>query len=419
MTMTVKIKIGIWGFGREGQSVFNHLKTNDPSNNVTILVDDNDAIQSDTNILHGDKAIQTIQSGGFDIIYKSPGISLYRPEIKKAKENGTQISSATNLWFENNPNTKKIIVTGTKGKSTTSSLLYHVMKQLGLSVALGGNIGVPLLDLKEQTDFTILELSSYQLADLQYGPDIFVALNLFPEHLEWHQTHQNYYNDKLSPIHLATTKTIIANANNQTLKDKMTEADHPVEWFYPNDYGQIKTQLKGEHNQNNITAVIKICEALDLNVQDAIATIQDFEPLPHRLQEFQSETGNTCVNDSISTTPESTIEALKVYQNRNSILILGGTERGQNYSQMIDYIKSIKVQTILLLPENGNRLIHELGQANLSCEIVQKSSLDQACKWIKNNQNPDNVIILSPAAPSYGQFTNFEERGNRFIQLMT
>lgn len=416
--MNTQKTIGIWGFGKEGQALYNYFKTTNQYSELIVLLDNDHPVPDGINVLREDEARQAIETGYFDIIYKSPGISLYDPSIKLAKDNGTIISSATNLWFETNPDTKTIIITGTKGKSTTSSLLYHVMSSLNISVALAGNIGVPLLDLKTPSEYTILELSSYQLADLSHAPDIFTILNLFPEHLEWHQTHENYYKDKLSCARMNGTKTIIANPNNDTLRDQLHDTDHDIVWFSRHDHAPIKTQLKGDHNQDNIAAVLKICETLGLDQDSVIAAIENFQPLRHRLQEFKSAQGQICVNDSISTTPESTIEALKVYSDHKTILIAGGTDRGQNYQNLAQFIQSSTVQTILCLPENGPRLAQEItGQAG-PCQALKMDNLDMACEWVKAHATQNHVIILSPAAPSYGQFKNFEERGNRFIQIM-
>lgn len=416
--MDLSSKIGIWGFGKEGQSLYHHLKSKGEFKELSILSDTSENIDLDVKAYTGNEAKNLIETGHFDIIFKSPGISLYRPEINQAKSNGTQFSSATNLWFEENLKTKKIVVTGTKGKSTTASLLYHVMKEAGLSVSLAGNVGIPLLGLESETDYTVIELSSYQLADLDHSPDLFVVLNLFPEHLQWHLTHKNYYNDKLRPLEFKSNNTIIANAKNEILKESISRTNKNVEWFNADTRPHRETILKGEHNQENIDAVLKVCENLKIENSKALKAIKTFKPLLHRMQEFKSRSDLLCVNDSISTTPESTIAALKVYPDKSKILILGGTDRGQNYAELIEFINKNSVKAIMLLPQNGQRLIEELNLSGFEGVLKLSKDIEEATEWVKSNAVEGDVTILSPAAPSYDQFKNFEERGNSFIKLM-
>ena len=412
-------KVAIWGFGKEGQSLYNVLKND--YNDITIL-SDNPLPQDfvDAPVLIGQEAIKALKAGHFDLIFKSPGVSLYRPEIVLAKEKGTQFSSATNLWFENNQKTKKIVITGTKGKSTTASLLYHVMGEMGLSVSLGGNIGVPLIDVKEETEYTVIELSSYQLADLQYPPELFVITNLFPEHLQWHETHENYFNDKLSPLRLEQDFPVIANTRNEILKEKLSYCSKDITWFNDQEHEWIETRLKGDHNQENIRAVLAICDFLKLDLTQAQKYVRSFSPLVHRMQEFTAKNGFTCVNDSISTTPQSALAAMKTYPDQSIILILGGTDRGQDYSDLIDYIqKRSSIKAVLLLPSNGKRIEKECNAAGLTDRpVLLFAGLEELSEWVKENAESKDIVLLSPAAPSHDQFKNFEERGNFFMQLM-
>jgi len=419
--MNLSGKIGIWGFGKEGKSLFNHLQKLGGYNELAILLDDDaEDINVEAPIYKGAEALQLIQSGHFDLVFKSPGISLYRPEINQAKINDTKFSSATNLWFAENTKTKKIVLTGTKGKSTTASLLYHVMKEAGLSVSLGGNVGVPLLNLKQETDYTVLELSSYQLADLQHSPDVFVVLNLYPEHLQWHVTHKNYYNDKLRPLEFESPCEIIANAKNDILQEAIERTNKKIHWFNENDdRAVIETILKGAHNQDNIEAVLKACEGLGVDKEKALQAVKSFKPLLHRMQEFTSKAGLLCVNDSISTTPQSTQAALEAYPDRNKILIMGGTDRGQDYADLIEFMKNDTIKAVMLLPKNGKRLALELEQAGFEGGVKMCADLTEATNWIKSSADLKDMIILSPAAPSYVQFKNFEERGDSFIKLMS
>lgn len=415
-------KIAVWGYGREGKAVYRFLKKHHPQQDITILLDEPlTDLDPELTVLYGPDSLNAISQRVFDLIFKSPGISLYREEIEQARSKGTEFLSATNLWFEQlKGHTKTIVITGTKGKSTTASLLYHVMKEAGLSVSLGGNIGKPLLDLPQGQDYAVLELSSYQLADLAHSPDIFAVLNLFPEHLEWHKTHENYYRDKLSPLFKGRDFTFFANGQNETLKDYALKADHNVLWFdqedLPKDYSQ--SVLKGSHNLENIKAVFAMARRLGIDDLKIINALKNFQPLPHRLQEFRTQDGILCVNDSISTTPESTMAALNAYAGKPVLLILGGTDREQNYKALIEQLKKIDVRAVFLLPENGERIKEEMSQHNVQFPVRVCDDLEALVKQIKDCAKKDDIILLSPAAPSYGQFQNFEERGSLFMRLM-
>lgn len=416
--MNLSGKIGIWGFGKEGQSLLNHLTKMGSFEELAVLLDKEESHSLDIPVYSGEKATKLIKSGYFDVIFKSPGISLYRPEINEAKINDTKFSSATNLWFEENLNTKKIIVTGTKGKSTTASLLYHVMKESSLSVSLAGNVGIPLLDLTQETDYTVIELSSYQLADLAHSPDVFIVLNLFPEHLQWHLTHKNYYNDKLRPLEFESNCQIIANEKNDLIQEAISRTNKNVHWFNQGNREPVETVLKGQHNQDNIDAVLTACAVLQIEKSQALKAIGSFKPLLHRMQEFSSKEGFLCINDSISTTPQSTYAAIEAYPEKSKILLMGGTDRGQSYQELIEFMKQDSIKAVLLLPKNGERLASELKTAQFQGTIKPCNDLGEAVSWVKSNATLEDIIMLSPAAPSYDQFQNFEQRGNSFIKLM-
>lgn len=397
-------RIGIWGHGREGQAAERFLRDYGGYHSLTIL--------SDTDS-------EAIAAGAYDIIIKSPGISLYRPEIITAKSKGTDFTSATNLWFHFKKHGQVIGITGTKGKSTSASLLYHIMKQAGYSVALAGNIGIPALDLKEETAFTILELSSYQLADLEHAPDIFCVLNLFPEHQNWHGTTEQYYRDKLSPLRLNDPFTVIGNYKNQLVRESFQNSDKKIIWFNDHDFTPIETTLKGHHNQENIQAALTICDTIGLPRETALPHIKSFQGLPHRLQEFQSSHGVMCINDSISTTPETTLAALEIYKNHPIILILGGQNRGQNFNELINKIKELNIKFIITLDETGAIISKNLNSSDYNGKIIACNDLSAACDWVLKQACEGYIVLLSPAAPSYNQFKNFEERGALFMEKMT
>ena len=404
-------KIGIWGMGREGRSAKSILIKHTQKTTLIEISEENKA-----------------DIFSCDVLIKSPGVSFYRPEIQEALKKHILITSGTNLFFENkNPQTFVIAVTGTKGKSTTSSLLAHTLKTLGKSVNLGGNIGEPLINFVDQkTDFLVAELSSYQCADLNGHPNIGVITNLYPEHLQWHGTHEQYYQDKLHLIN--QSEQVILNGNDQRLKKYLSDGDNTSfntpeaihvqgEYFYDRHmplFPLSKLNLLGIHNAENACAVLTVIKLLGLPLLKCAHAFQTFQPLPHRLQILGTKAGLTYVDDSISTTPETAVAALKALDKGQDItLIAGGFDRGQDYTELIRFMAKYKNRfRLVTLPDTGKRLSELSQKAGIETSLT--SEMPTAVNIAEHITPPHGIILLSPAAPSYNLYQNFEERGNDF-----
>lgn len=381
-------KTAVWGMGKEGQAMADFLQkqqidflTITPANEQDVL--------------------------SCEVVFKSPGISLYHPLVAAAKEKGIMITSGTNFYMENKPaGLKTIAVTGTKGKSTTSSLMAHVLTKMGYRVGFGGNIGVPLIGLWNQPmDFLVAELSSYQCSDLSTGFDISIVTNLYPEHVDWHQTHERYYRDKL---HLLAVREpgqkAVLNAKNEKLMH-LTDGFKDVVYFNQTVF-EIKSPLLGRHNLENIDAVRVALETLGLSTHDLEKNLADFKPLAHRLEVFDVE-GVTYVDDSISTTPETAVAALKVFEGKRRFLLVGGYDRQQDYDCLLDYIAGKDI-TLVCLPDTGKALYEKVPGSFMA------PNMKEAVAWVKKQIHFGDVVILSPGAPSYNCYSNFEERGMDF-----
>ncbi len=405
--------IGIWGMGKEGQAAFKALnRFAKPTQIITID-------ESNTDKLYE-----------CDVVIKSPGVSLYRPEIIKAQKRGIILTSGSNLFMTNKPDTTKIIgVTGTKGKSTTSSLLYHTLKTAGLNVAFGGNIGKPLVDLlsDDMPDFVVAELSSYQCADFTGQCDMAVLTNLFPEHLQWHTSHHRYYADKCHMVKQAEKSFI--NGQNETVKMYQSELSDTA-FFNTTDTVHInnglfyngteplfdlgKLNLVGTHNAENACAVLSVALQLNIPLNKIEQAFQTFQSLPHRLQIIGTYNGITYVDDSISTTPETAIAAVKAFDNNRFItLIVGGFDRGQNFDTLINFLTPMKERIHLItMPDTGERAYISAVRENLS--VTRAETMKRAVQVAKQVTPSNGIVILSPASPSYNSYTNFEERGTDF-----
>ena len=381
-------KVAIWGMGKEGHSIAHFLDKHNISYSTIDKENESDIFLN-------------------EVIFKSPGVSLYHPLLKEAKEKGIVITSSTNFYMENkSPLIKSIAVTGTKGKSTTSSLMAHVLRKMGYRVGFGGNIGVPLLDLwEEKIDFLVAELSSYQCADLTTGFDLTIVTNLYPEHIDWHQSHEQYFKDKLNILKVRKTgQKAVINCKNEKLM-QLTDGLKDIYYFNKN-ISTVKSPLLGHHNQENIDAIKVALRVLDLPLDHLEDYLSDFKALPHRLEVFDVN-GITYVDDSISTTPETSLAALQVFEGKNRFLLVGGYDRKQDYSKLIDYAQQQNVN-LICLPDTGKAIHEKVPQSFLALDM--KEAIEIVGKYVKKG----DVVILSPGAPSYNCYKNFEERGRDF-----
>ena len=408
-------KVAIWGRGKEGEALIKYCINN--------------------SIQHTVVEGENVDLSSADIVFKSPGISIYNECLKQAVHDGKSVWTSTNIFMANkHEKMKTIAVTGTKGKSTTSSLLTHILRKKGFSVGFGGNIGLPLIDLIDQKfDFLVAELSSYQCADLKYPFDISIITNLYPEHIDWHKTHEQYYEDKLNLIRIRKNgqKAILNYSNEEILKRTQNEQDiiyfnhskgfHLTDGYIMNGNKKLfdtsKTiNLKGEHNLENICAVLSVLGELGIDLHEIENDILSFESLPHRLQTVAILNGVTFVDDSISTTPETSVAALKAFNNAKHIyLLVGGFDRKQDYSVLLDYVRKNKQKiTLITLPLTGTRIAEQA----IDLDILKAKDLSDAVFQAKLKAKFGDVVLLSPGAPSYHAYRNFEARGEDFKQAI-
>ncbi len=378
-------KVGIWGMGREGKSAFDALQMHVPSVRLVEISENN------LNDLYN-----------CDIIVKSPGVSLYRDEIGELKKQGIRITSGTNIYMANkNPDTKVICITGTKGKSTTSSLLAHTLKYLGKSVVLGGNIGMPLLGfVDEKTEFMVAETSSYQCADFCGTPELGILLALYSAHIPWHGSLERYHADKMNMIHQAKKKIDIRALDFCIKNGFFCEGENQL-------FPLSSLPLYGAHNGQNACVVLQAIKELGLNPTDCDKAFQSFKPLAHRLQKVAQKDGVLYINDSIATLPESVIAALDTFADRPITLIVGGWDGGYDYTQLNEVIQQRKILA-LALPDTGAKITTPFHVTNMR----------EAVRLAHEKTPSGGVILMSPGAPSYNQYQNFEERGNDFIKLV-
>ncbi|GMO60742.1 MAG: UDP-N-acetylmuramoyl-L-alanine--D-glutamate ligase [Rickettsiales bacterium] len=407
--------VGIWGLGVEGKAVLEKLNATFPEKEITILDDTNAKDYVDK----------------LDLIIKSPGVSIYKDEIKNAKKT-IFITEKTIFYSEmKDAKTMTIGITGTKGKTTTSTFCNYILEKIGYKTLLTGNMGVPtikLIDEAKTCDFIVTELSSYQTSDLQEFPKAGILLNLYPEHIDWHLTHENYYKDKLhllDGVEIMVSPYQKGDYNNQ-IDYNSTNFDVIYKdgfWWKGEQklWDTTNMKLLGEHNYKNLSFVFTLLNKLNVDLSKIKQEyIDDFNPVEHRL-EIVKKDGIVYVNDSICTIPEAAIACYKTFKDKNIYGILGGFDRQQDYTELVQTIKeATNIKYLALLGETGDRLVKncdEIGYKNYTkCE-----TFEECVKILKEKSSGDNnvAIILSPAAPSYGMFKNFEERGKVFKELIT
>lgn len=404
-------KIAVWGMGQEGQSVWHALETHCHGIELFEITEDN-----------------TADIFKCDVLIKSPGVSLYRAEIQEAMQKGIVLTSGTNLFFANkNHDIPVLSVTGTKGKSTTAALLAHTLKYMGKTAILGGNIGKPLIDFVDETpDFFVAELSSYQCADFVGQPDVGILVNLYPEHLQWHGDHERYYADKLRMIR--SCRQMILNAQNEQIS--LLTSDLNADYFnysggfHVSDGMFMKGSeplfsvsylpLPGLHNAENACAVLTVVDLMGFQADGCQGAFETFQALPHRLQIVGIKDGITYIDDSISTTPETALAGLKAIDKGQSItLIAGGLDRGQDYRELVCFLSRNKERMQLVtLPDTGGRLAESAQKVGVKTSLT--SDMPTAVNIAQHLTPAGGTILLSPAAPSYNQYRNFEERGRDF-----
>lgn len=436
--------VALWGPGYEAASLVRICKQRGISPIFSVFSDNPDLIDkelSDYPIV----SPQELLSSKIDILVKSPGVSLYRDEIKKLQQKKVPITSITSLWHNEKPTGKIIAITGTKGKSTTSALTTHLLNALGVRAYLSGNIGTigtPLLDLlsneREQNpdDIFVIELSSYQIADVELTPDIILLLNLYPEHMQWHGSVEKYYSDKTRLLTLGHDNSVIIR-NSLDRRSLTTNVGSGTLSFYQNSerihvkeeyffdgstplFPISSMKIIGQHNLSNVCAALTIIKSLGFSPAECEDPLTSFKGLHHRLFPVVVKNDVLFVNDSISTIPESALAAFAAFPNRPITAILGGLQRAQDWDYFAEKLSLTNVANVITLPDCGDKIKEALEKyrENSSVYIYSAQNLEEAVNISSQVTKPGGVVLLSPAAPSYSQFKNFEDRGTKFEDLV-
>ncbi len=415
----------LYGAGREARSTLAFLKEITPETEIFVTADSGPVELEGTSFIAVDTLPDAIMAHQFGLIVKSPGVSLYKPIFDAARHAHIPVTSNLNLWGAHFRKGRQVIaITGTKGKSTTATLTWLMLTHSGVDAGLAGNVGVAPLDIRDHHKTVVFELSSYQTADMDFAVDFAGFTNLYPEHVDWHGSVEQYYKDKLNLIDRKGRFRVAMSTQAHGTKEARAAIHHNTRRIMILDslYDDAviaaakNSKLKGAHNLDNARLAARLALAAGASLDGVLAGIAAFAPLPHRLEEHTIG-GKLFVDDSISTTPEATKAALQSYAGKKIALIAGGHERQQNYQDLAERLPGSDVTLLFCLPDTGARLAEAVGQSAPHIKVVEAPDLQTAMQTLSTQAALFDTVILSPGAPSYNQFRNFEERGEAFISL--
>ena len=428
-------RVGIWGLGREGHANLRKLASLDVA---PILVDDHPPANPD-----GPPVLATGQGGlaaleRCDVVVKTPGLSRYRPEVARLTGLGVPVVGGLGLWLAEADLRRVLCVTGTKGKSTTSSVAGHLLTGLGYLCMVGGNIGVSPYDPDEagEFDYWVIEVSSYQATDLPYSPPVVAVTSLHPDHLDWHGGVEQYYRDKLSACSQPGAELTVANADSDLLADRAALLGPRVEWVSADDDPGADWMdplgLPGRHNRRNALIARRCLVAMGVpgagDDSRLRAAARGYQPLASRLTSIGTVGGVTFVDDSLSTNVLPTLAALDAFPGRRIALIVGGHDRGIDYAPLAAGVVARPAPTyVLTLPNSGPRIRAAISQpaahqkpdpptafAGVTDCPDLAAAVAAGYQWAR----PDGVVLLSPAASSFGQFRDYRDRAEAFAHAM-
>ncbi len=415
-------KILILGFGREGKSTYNFIRRYLPEKHLTVG-DRNTVTLIDENVSFacGDDYLEHLSN--YDLVFKSPGI----PFVGVRYPETTEITCQTDMFLRFCDCTV-VGITGTKGKTTTSTLIFKMLREAGLDACLIGNIGVPVFeDLgKDKDSVAVIEMSSHQLEFTRTSPHIAVLTNVYEEHLDhYEEGFRGYVNSKLNIVRHQNENDLFIYNGTQGISEYIDENSIKSEktkvYAEPDEFVEflstLNNNLKGRHNRMDIGYAVAAARKMGADDSAIRRAIVKFEGIPNRMEYFGTFDGVDYYNDSIATIPEAVICAVEALGSVGT-LIIGGLDRGIDYTDFNKALAETDIDNIVCLPETGHKTADALKELDCKANVVKVADLPEAVEYAKANTKWGKACIMSPAAASYNVYRDFEEKGSHFKQLV-
>ncbi|MGC1177338.1 MAG: UDP-N-acetylmuramoyl-L-alanine--D-glutamate ligase [Candidatus Saccharimonadales bacterium] len=424
------MNIAILGYGAQGQSAHEYWRD---GNEITIC-DRNEALKVPDGARTQLGAAYLSNLNQFDLIVRSPGV--HPEEIVKANSPTVlkKVTTVTNEFFQVCPTKNIIGVTGTKGKGTTSTLIAKILEADGRRVHLGGNIGTPPLELLKNDikadDWVVLELANFQLIDLKYSSHIAVCLMISPEHLDWHADSEAYYEAKTQLFRYQTAADIAIYYADNEISKQIADSSSAEKIPYMTPPGaavngdkimiddQIicaasELKLLGKHNWQNVCAAVTAIWQVTQNIAAIRSVLTTFSGLEHRLELVRELDGTRYYDDSFGTTPETAIVALQAFA-EPKVIILGGSDKGADYTELARTVAKSNVREALLIGEQAERIKEALMQVSFTNTMPGGTTMTEIVTTAREQAQSGDVILLSPACASFDMFKNYKDRGEQF-----
>ncbi|AKS42389.1 UDP-N-acetylmuramoyl-L-alanine--D-glutamate ligase [Wenzhouxiangella marina] len=425
-------RVAVLGFGREGQSAWRLLKQRADLQALEVWCESG-ALPTEVSgrVAEFDQGL-----AAYDVVLRSPGVPVDHPALREYRRQGGRIVNPSSIFLSERPELPVIGVTGSKGKSTTASLLAHLLRAESDSVVLAGNIGLPLLDQLDTTaSLVVAELSSYQLADLEGRLRLGIITRLFPEHLDWHGSVEAYYAVKLRLAELLDGQPLIINGRDPVLKLATSAVPGRIESnrapFFNRREDELMLdqapllrsrdlRLVGRHNLDNAALALEAACLLGRPLMPLLDALRSFQALEHRLETVSTAGERRWINDSIATSPHATLAALESAEGHPVVLLVGGQDRPSDWAPVAQWCQRRPLRGLVVLPDNGDRVARALEAAGAveAAKIRKAEDLDAAIAAAVQLSRAGDTILLSPGAPSFPRFRNFEARGLQFREAI-
>ena len=438
------LTVAIVGTGREGVSLARMLSAQGDVT-LTAIIDSEGGPGEEwdrefgrtipVHVFNGDSDLPE----GIDVAIMSPGIAPHRPLFQVLARSDIIMTSGTDMFMAVYGD-RMVAVTGSKGKSTTSALTAHIISAHGVDVSWGGNVGIPLWDIRP-ADVIVAEVSSYQCSSLTSSPMVTVVTSLFEEHLDWHGSAEQYFADKLNLL-AHTPQSVIVGGQSQILTQQMdllyphlprttigegstwSVSEVGGEWHITRDGHTVmacsELPLLGHHNWWNVAIALEAASTVTtIDTDTAITALRSFHPLPHRLEPVDDPSGVVFINDSLATNPSAAAVALGSLRDRRVIVLLGGADRGVDRTPLRQELTAHPPAVIIGLPASGEGLLRDIEQWCVEAGVtppacVPVSGMDEAIAEARNRARAGDVVLMSPGAPSFGQYRDYEHRAEDF-----